>query len=38
MQRELVNLIAKAILDGSVHKESEILVDVLDGTIRITEK
>ena len=38
MQRELVNLIAKAILDGSVHKESEILVDVLDGAIRITEK
>ena len=38
MQRELVNLIAKAILDGSVHKESEILVDALDGAIRITEK
>ena len=38
MQRELVNLIAKAILDGSVHKESEILVDVRDGAIRITEK
>ena len=38
MQRELVNLIAKAILDGSVHKESEILVDVMDGAIRITEK
>ena len=38
MQRELVNLIAKAILDGSVHKESEIEVDVEDGNIRIREK
>ena len=38
MQRELVNLIAKAILDGSVHKESEIEVDVKDGNIRIREK
>ncbi len=35
MQRELVNLIAKAILDGSVHKESVITVDVADGHIRI---
>ena len=38
MQRELVNLIAKAILDGSVHKESEILVDVSEGAIRISGK
>ena len=35
MQRELVNLIAKAILDGSVHKESVITVDVRDGHILI---
>ena len=35
MQRELVNLIAKAILDGSVHKESVITVDVRDGQIVI---
>ncbi len=35
MQRELVNLIAKAILDGSVHKESVITVDAADGHIRI---
>ena len=35
MQRELVNLIAKAILDGSVHKESVITVDATDGHIRI---
>ena len=37
MQRELVNLIAKAILDGSVHRESEILVDVKDGSIVIKQ-
>ena len=37
MQRELVNLIAKAILDGSVHKESEVTVDVVDGEIRIRQ-
>ena len=35
MQRELVNLIAKAILDGSVHKDSVITVDASDGQIRI---
>ena len=35
MQRELINMIAKAILDGSVHKESEITVDVSDGKILI---
>ena len=37
MQRELVNLIAKAILDGSVHKDSAIQVDVKDGEIVIKE-
>ena len=35
MQRELVNLIAKAILDGSVHKESAIIIDAENGQIRI---
>ncbi len=38
MQRELVNLIAKAILDGSVHRESAIEVDVRDGAIQIRNK
>ena len=38
MQRELVNLIAKAVLDGSVHKESAIEVDVRDGEIVIRNK
>ena len=38
MQRELVNLIAKAILDGSVHRESAIEVDVVDGAIKIRNK
>ena len=35
MQRELINMIAKAILDGSVHKESEITVDAENGRILI---
>ena len=38
MQRELVNLIAKAVLDGSVHKESAIEVDVRDGQIVVRNK
>ena len=38
MQRELVNLIATAILDGSVHKDSIIEVDVENGEIKIKEK
>ena len=38
MQRELVNLIAKSILDGSVHKESVIEVDVKDGSIVVRDK
>lgn len=37
MQRELVNLLAKAILDGSVHKESEISVDVDGGQIKLSD-
>ncbi len=38
MQKELVNLLAKSILDGHVHRESEILVDVRDGQIVVREK
>ena len=37
MQKELVNLLAKSILDGHVHRDSEILVDVRDGQISISE-
>ena len=33
MQKELVNLLAKSILDGHVRRESEIIVDVKDGQI-----
>lgn len=37
MQRELVNLIAKAILEGSVTKGTTIVVDVRDGQVIIGE-
>ena len=33
MQRELVNRLAKAILDGTVHKDSVVEADVADGEI-----
>ena len=33
MQRELVNNLAKAILDGTVHKDSVVAADVADGEI-----
>ena len=33
MQKELINLLAKSILDGHVRRDSEILVDVQDGQI-----
>jgi hypothetical protein len=33
MQKELVNLLAKAILDGHVHCDSAITVTILDGQI-----
>ncbi len=33
MQRELVNLLAKSILDGTVHRDSVITVDVAGGQI-----
>ena len=35
MQRELVNMLAKSILDGKVRKDSVIQVDVRDGQIVI---
>ena len=38
MQKELVNLLAKSILDGHVHRESEILVDVRDGQIIVRDQ
>ena len=37
MQKELVNLLAKRILDGQVKRDADILVDVRDGEIFITE-
>ena len=37
MQKELVNLLAKAILDGHVHRDSVILVDVQEGQIVLGE-
>lgn len=33
IQRELVNLLAKEILEGKIHKDSRIKVDVRDGAI-----
>ena len=38
MQRELVDLLAKSILDGHVHRDSVIEVDVLDGQIVVRDK
>ncbi len=38
MQKELINLLAKSILDGHVHRDSTILVDVHDGQIVVTDK
>ena len=38
MQRELVNLLAKAILDGSVHRESDIEISVNDGQITVKNR
>ena len=37
MQKELVNLLAKNILDGHVQRNSDILIDIRDGEIFITE-
>ena len=33
MQKELVNLLAKSILDGNVHRDAQIVVDVKEGQI-----
>lgn len=38
MQRELVNLLAKAILSGTVHKDSVIEVDAVGGQIVLNNK
>lgn len=38
MQRELVNLLAKTILAGTVHKDSVIEVDVVGGQIVLNDK
>ena len=38
MQKELVNLLAKSILDGTVRRDSTILVDVKEGYIVVRSK
>ena len=38
MQKELVNLLAKSILDGHVNRDSTILVDVQDGQIVVSDR
>jgi hypothetical protein len=38
MQKELINLLAKSILDGHVRRDSVILVDVHDGQIMVSDK
>ena len=38
MQKELINLLAKSILDGHVRRDSVILVDVRDGQISVRDK
>ncbi len=38
MQKELINLLAKSILDGNVHRNSVILVDVVEGQIVVKDK
>ena len=38
MQKELINLLAKSILDGHVHRDSTIVVDVKEGQIVLTDK
>lgn len=37
-QRELVNLLAKGILEGKITKESTVMVDVKDGQITVNNK
>ena len=38
IQKELVNLLAKSILDGNVHRDSQIVVDVQNGQIVVRDK
>ena len=38
MQKELINILAKSILDGRVHRDSVILIDVLDGQFIVSDK
>ena len=38
MQKELINILAKSILDGHVHRDSTIIVDVHDGQITVSDK
>ena len=38
MQKELINILAKSILDGHVHRDSTILIDVRDGQITVSDK
>ena len=38
MQKELINLLAKSILDGHVRRDSVILVDVRDGQIVVSDR
>ena len=37
MQKELVNLLAKSILDGNVHRDCQIVVDVQNGQIIVRD-
>ena len=38
MQKELINILAKSILDGHVSRDSVILIDVKDGQITVSDK
>ena len=38
MQKELINILAKSILDGHVRRDSVILIDVRDGQIVVSDK
>ena len=38
IQKELVNLLAKSILDGNVHRDCQIVVDVQNGQIIVRDK
>ena len=38
MQKELINILAKSILDGHVHRDSTILIDVHEGQISVSDK